>query len=326
MWAPFFCGWSEDSDCTLTPPEDFEPTYEERALARQHKLSNEQLYWRRITIEDECGGDLDLFRQEYPIEPDEAFIVSGNPYFGPKVIEKAMKSTKPPVNWGKIELVGGKPTLTGGRDDGGDPDKSPWWIWKPPVAGHPYAIGADVAGGTGKDFSSAHILDLATEEYVATFRGKLDPDEFAYQLRWMGLTYNVALIAPEKNGEGRATLLTLYKQLHYPRIFFHQQQEDWSGGVKYSYGWSTTVRSRPTMLAQFSAALRQQQPKLWCERTVKELASFIRVDSPQRLAEAAEGANDDMVISAGIANSSEVRLSAGVYVDLSEYMTDDGTI
>lgn len=322
MWEPFFCGWSEDSDCTMPAPEGFTKTKEERDLARRHNLSDDQVYWRRITIEDECGGDVDLFRQEYPIEPDEAFIVSGNPYFGPKVIEKAFKNIKDPVNWGDIELVNGKPTIVRGRDEGVPKEKASWWIWKTPEAGHAYAIGADVAGGTGKDFSAAHVLDITSEEYVATFKGKLDPDEFAYQLRWMGLTYNVALIAPEKNGEGRATLLTLYKQIHYPRIFFHQDQEDWSGGVRDSYGWRTTVRSRPTMLAQLAAAGREQTPKLWCERTVKEMASFIRVESPQRLAEAAEGANDDMVISAGIANASEVRINASVFVDLKEYQTE----
>lgn len=323
MWAPFFCGWSEDSDCSMPAPEDFKATSEERHLARKYKLSNDQLYWRRITIEDECGGDVDLFRQEYPIEPDEAFIVSGNPYFGPKVIEKAMKNIKPPVNWGDVELVNGSPRIVRGRDEGVEPERASWWIWKTPEPEHAYVIGADVAGGTGKDYSSAHILDLTTEEYVATYRGKLDPDEFAHQLNWMGRTYNVALVAPEKNGEGRATLLTLYKQCNYPRVFFHVEQEEWSGGVRYSYGWRTTVRSRPTMLAQFAAALREQTPKLWCSRTVNELASFIRVDSPQKLAEAAQGANDDMVISAGIANASEVRLNGGTYVDLSEYMGDD---
>lgn len=325
MWEPFFCGWAEDADCQMPAPSDFRKNKDERDLARRYSLSDDQLYWRRITIEDECGGDVDLFRQEYPIEPDEAFIVSGNPYFGPKVIETAFKNTKDPVNWGAIELdpSSGKPRIVRGRDEGVDKEKSPWWIWKTPEKGHPYAIGADVAGGTGKDFSSAHVLDLATEEYVASFKGKLDPDEFAHQLSWMGRTYNVALVAPEKNGEGRATLLTLLKECGYPRIFFHQEVEDWSGGVRYTYGWRTTVRSRPTMLAQFAAAMREQTPRLWCERTVKEMASFIRVDSPQRLAEAAEGANDDMVISAGITNASEVRMNAGVFVDLSEYMGDE---
>ncbi len=325
MWEPFFVGWNEDPDCRMPCPEGFVFSSEEKELARRYKLSRDQLYWRQITIEDECNGDVDKFRQEYPIDAEEAFIVSGNPYFGQKAIENAFKAVKEPVNWGDLELdpVDGKPKLVRGRDEGVDKEHASWWIWKTPEKEHPYAIGADVAGGTGKDFSSAHILDLKTEEYVATFRGKLDPDEFAFQLNWMGRTYNVALIAPEKNGEGRATLITLQKQVFYPRLFFHQEVDEWGGGVRHTWGWKTTVRSRPTMLAQFASALRQQKPTLYCERTVNELGSFIRVDSPQRLAEAAEGANDDMVISAGIANASEVRMAGSEYVDLSEYMDGD---
>lgn len=336
MWVPFFVGWSEDADCAMPAPANFKLTPEERDLKNKFKLSNDQLYWRRITIEDECGGDEELFRQEYPIEPDEAFIVSGNPYFGPKVIERTMKLTREPVKWGKIELLNGKPTMIGSHqpdaevsggfvDDGTPRERAPWWVWKDPIPGHPYAIGADIAGGTGKDFSTAHILDLETEEYVATFQGKLDPDEFAYQLRWMGLTYNVALIAPEKNNEGRHTLLKLQKDLFYPRIFFHQHVDDWSGGLKHTWGWVTTTKTRPTMLSQLAASLREQTPKLYCERTVKELASFVRVDTV-KLAEAAEGANDDMVISAGIVNSSEVRMIASMYVDMSDFQSTESMV
>lgn len=332
MWEPFFVGWTEDADCSMPAPSYFKPRPDELELKRKYNLNNDQLYWRRVTIEDECGGDIELFRQEYPIEADEAFIVSGNPYFGPRVIERTMKLVRPPQKWGRIDLVNGVPTMIGNhqpdaevsskfQNDGQPMERCPWWIWKDPVPGHPYAIGADVAGGTGKDFSAAHILDLETDEYVATFKGKLDPDEFAYQLRWMGLTYNVALIAPEKNNEGRATLLKLQKDLMYPRIFFHQHVDDWSGGLKHTWGWVTSVKTRPTMLAQFAAGLRELKPKLYCERTARELGSFIRVDT-SKLAEAAEGANDDMVISAGIVNSSEVRLIAATFVDLSEYQTE----
>lgn len=332
MWEAFFVGWSEDPDCTLPAPDDYTLNADERDLQRRYNLTRDQLWWRRITIDDECGGDELLFRQEYPIEPDEAFIVSGNPYFGPTVIEKTLKGCIDPVKWGRIELMNGKPTMIGGhqegaevsagfRDEGFTKEKCPWWIWKDPVEGHPYAIGADVAGGTGKDFSTAHILDLETEEYVATFQGKLDPDEFAHQLRWMGLTYNVALLAPEKNGEGRATVLKLMKDLFYPRVFFHQYADDWSGGVQATYGWKTTVKTRPTMLAQFASALREGRPKLYCKRTTNELGSFIRLDTA-KLAEAAEGANDDLVISAGIANSSEVRVLAANFVDLREFQTE----
>ena len=332
MWEQFFVGWSEDDDCYLPPPSDFKLTNEERELKRKYNLSNGNIYWRRVTINDECGGDTELFRQEYPIEPDEAFIVSGNPYFGPKVVEKCMNQIQPPKKWGRIELVDGKPRMIGSHDpltqvsagfidDGSDPEKSPWWIWNDPKPERSYAIGADVAGGTGKDYSTAHILDMTDNVVVATFRGKLDPDEFAHQLRWMGLRYNVALIAPEKNGEGRATVLKLQKDLFYPRLFFHQQFEDWSGGLKQSWGWTTSSKTRPTMLAQLASGLRENSPLLFCSRTIKEMSSFVRVDTV-KIAEAAEGANDDTIMSLAIANSSEVRHLASVFVDLSEFQTE----
>lgn len=343
LWVPFFVGWTEDPDCSMPCPEGVHWTKDERELKARFKLTNDQMWWRRITIEDECGGDEELFRQEYPIEPDEAFIVSGNPYFGPKVIERTMKITEQPKKWGRIEMLNGAPAMIGSKQDGVETSASfvddgtthlipgtptpnhrnaPWWVWRDPVPGHPYAIGADVAGGTGKDFSTAHILDLHTEEYVATYQGKCDPDEFAYQLMWMGFTYNTALIAPEKNGEGRATVLKLQKDLGYPRLFFHQTAEDWSGGIQQSWGFRTTTKTRPTMLAQLASALRDRSPRLYCERTAKELGSFIRVDTV-KLAEAAEGANDDLVISAAIANTSEVRAYAAVFIDMSEFQTPE---
>lgn len=344
MWEPFFVGWSEDDDCRMPCPETFVYTKEERKLARKFKLHRDQIYWRRITIEDECGGDEELFRQEYPIEPDEAFIVSGNPYFGPKVIEQTIHGCVDPVKWGKVELVNGSPKMIGSHqpdaevssgfvDDGtpfktssGQPnDNAPWWIWKDPVPEHPYAIGADIAGGTGKDYSAAHILDLKTEEIVATFKGKLDPDEFAHQLRWMGLTYNVALLAPEKNGEGRATVLKLQKELFYPRLFFHQHVDDWSGGLRQSWGWTTSQRTRPTILPQLAAAMRDRTPRLYCERTAREMGNFVRVDTV-KIAEAAEGTNDDMVMSLAITNSSEVRHLATVFVDLSEFQNAESMV
>lgn len=332
MWEPFFVGWSEDEDCRMPAPEHFELNREEKVLARKFKLSMDQMYWRRITIEDECGGDEELFRQEYPIEADEAFIVSGNPYFGPKVIEKTIAGCVDPVKWGRIEMLNGTPTMIGSHqpdaevssgfvDEGTVKERCPWWIWKDPQPEHPYAIGADVAGGTGTDFSAAHILDLKTEEIVATFQGKLDPDEFAYQLRWMGLTYNVALLAPEKNGEGRATVLKLQKDLFYPRLFFHQHVDDWSGGLRQTWGWTTSSRTRPTMLPQLAASMRERTPKLYCERTAREMGSFVRVETV-KIAEAAEGTNDDMVMSIAIVNSSEVRHRASIFVDLSEFQTE----
>lgn len=44
----------------------------------------EHLNWRRIIIPSKCNGDENLFKQEYPATPEEAFLTSGRPSFDPK--------------------------------------------------------------------------------------------------------------------------------------------------------------------------------------------------------------------------------------------------
>lgn len=327
-WVQFFVGWNEDPDCHLNAPKHFHPTKEERQLKSRYGLNNNQLWWRRVTIEDECDGDEEKFRQEYPLNDIEAFIASGNPYIGPEVLKGIELATREPLAWGRLDLVDGRPSMVGGClpewnpgegfiNQGDDPDKSWWWMWKKPIEGIPYAIGADIAGGTSRDFSAAHVMNMMSGEIVATFRGKLDPDEFAHQLRWMGLTYNVAMIAPEKAGEGRATVLKL-QELRYPRIFYHNREDEMGNGVKHVWGWITSWQSRPTMLSQLASGLREKRIQSPCERTLRDLLALKRVDG-QRIAQAAEGANDDMVFSLAIVNSSEVRALASYFIDMSEY-------
>jgi hypothetical protein len=327
-WQQFFVGWDEDPDCRLPAPKNFHPTRAERQLKRRYRLSSDQLYWRRVTIEDECDGDEEKFRQEYPLNDIEAFIASGNPYIGPEILKSIERGLKKPQAWGKFEVVDGELKVIGGCDpgydkgegfvdDGHDMDASWWWIWKKPDPEVPYGIGADIAGGTAKDFSAAHVMNMLTGEVVATFRGKLDPHEYAHQLRWAGQTYNVAMLGPEKASEGRATVLKL-QELMYPRIFYHQRVDEWSGGIKHVWGWITSGRSRPTMLSQLGSALREGSVQCPCERTFRDLLALRRVNS-QRIAEAASGANDDMVFSLAIVNSSEFRALSSHFVDLSDY-------
>jgi hypothetical protein len=238
------------------------------------------------------------------------------------------RKVRKPLAWGSFQLIDGEIKLVGGctpewlpseamMDEGRDVETAQWWFWKKPLPEVPYAIGADPAGGTSKDYSAAHVMNMLTGEVVATFKGKLDPHEFAHQLRWAGLTYNVAMVAPEKNGEGRATVLKL-QELAYPRIFHHHYEDEWGGGVRHVWGWVTSGSTRPTMLAQLGSSLRESTVYSPCERTLRDLLHLKRVDG-QRIAQAAEGANDDMVFSLAIVNSSEVRALASYFVDMSDF-------
>ena len=69
---------------------EIELTEQEQALKDKFNLDNEQLIWRRWCIKNNCGGDLNKFRQEYPSTAEEAFITTGDCYFNVEdIIERA---------------------------------------------------------------------------------------------------------------------------------------------------------------------------------------------------------------------------------------------
>lgn len=309
-WRGIFFGWNEEPTYRETAPAGFKPDKKERKLARRYKLDFDQLQWRRTVIADDCDGDEGAFRQEYPIDPREAFLVTGNPYFGRAIIERYDGLTSDPASFGWLDLSGETPVFTKGEGQD-ELDAAPWRIWKKPVPGRAYGISADPAGGTSEDYSFAAIIDMQTLEFVATYQDRIDPDDFARQLAVMGYTYNTALIGPEKNGEGRATVLHLKKTLLYPRVFFHVFEDQWDGGVQSNDGWRTSAKTRPTMLAQARALLRDDAVKIHDDRITSELLSFVRVEG-SKIAAAQSGTHDDGVMTMCIGLSDEFRQQASI--------------
>jgi hypothetical protein len=98
--------WQEEYSLDLIP-EDFMLTEEEREIVTAHKLTPGQILWRRAKIA--TLGD-ELFRQEYPLTPGEAFsAVDGDPYIPAGVVWKAITNgrgvkLRPEVGRGEIVL------------------------------------------------------------------------------------------------------------------------------------------------------------------------------------------------------------------------------
>jgi hypothetical protein len=77
-YLPIFFGWSDDPTCTATVPANFQIEPDEKEYARLWKLTDEQVYWRRLKIK-QVG--IDKFTQEYPISAAEAFRASTDDSF-----------------------------------------------------------------------------------------------------------------------------------------------------------------------------------------------------------------------------------------------------
>jgi hypothetical protein len=85
-----FTPWFWQEEYRTEPPEDFILTDEETDIARLYDLDNAQMYWRRNKIID--FGDEWKFKQEYPMNAMEAFIVSGSSFLSAKTLMEARKN------------------------------------------------------------------------------------------------------------------------------------------------------------------------------------------------------------------------------------------
>ena len=113
-----FIPWFWMDEYQKTPPEYFEPTPEETELAGQYDLNIAQIYWRRVKIVELDSGDAVqsgeiAFKQEYPMNPAEAFQFSG----GDTLIKgpECMAARKREVKGSGSLYVGIDPSFGGDR-------------------------------------------------------------------------------------------------------------------------------------------------------------------------------------------------------------------
>jgi hypothetical protein len=176
------------------------------------------------------------------------------------------------------------------------------WIWKYPLSSHNYILSADVSRGDSKDYSTFHIIDTDSCEIVAEYKGKIRPDTFAELIFEFGAKYNNALVCPENNSYGYATILKL-QDLKYPRIYYRRKKQVYLGdyippSTADIAGFNTNGKTRGTILAKLEEMLRNRQIISYSSRFYEELKVFTWNSSGR--AQARNGFNDDLVMSLAI--------------------------
>jgi hypothetical protein len=176
------------------------------------------------------------------------------------------------------------------------------WIWKQPLSAHSYVISADVARGDAKDYSTFHIIDTDESEVVAEYKGKIRPDQFGQLLNDYGLKYNKALMCPENNSYGYATILKL-QDLGYPRMYYRKNKGVYIGGYVPNQtadvaGFNTNGKSKGMILAKMEEVLRNKTLLIQSSRFYEELKVF--TINANGKSGARRGYNDDLVMSLAI--------------------------
>ena len=149
--------------------------------------------------------------------------------------------------------------------------------FKQPERNTAFFIGADVASGRSRDYSSYTIMDRYGEEYEC-FKGKIPPDRFADLLMQRGEKYNYATIAPEGNDIGLSTVHRIqnegYPKLYYTTQFLKEKGESKPKEEKIP-GWLTTSKNRPVIIDELETDVRMGELKVKDPFFVNEAYTFI---------------------------------------------------
>lgn len=295
LFEPLFFPWNIHDEYFITPPKFFKLTAEEKKLKKQHSLTLGQIYWRRKKML-EFTGDEKRFYQEYPLEDSEAFLASGSPRFNTqKLAEMEAKCYEPQT----YELLVKKNRMNQDEVVPKIMEGAPLKVWVTPQSGHEYVIGADVAEGIQEDFSCATVMDRATHQTVARFRGDMEPSDYGEYLAILGKWYNHALIGAEINNHGLTTVQRLrdvgYDNLYRREMGIDERYEEYTSKL----GWRTDVRTKPLMIDGLSEAISTDQIIDYDKIFVRECMTYVR--DPRGRTNAQEGQHDDTVIATAIA-------------------------
>jgi hypothetical protein len=285
-YVPVFIPWFADPEYREAVPQNYERTPEEEELATQYNLDDEQLMFRRRKI---AQNGIDLFKQEYPSEAEEAFLTTGRPVFNPEQLQKALGST---LDVKERLALEGEEFLHNVRGE--------LTMYRPMDPGEQYVIGADVAMGVrGGDYSVAQVLD-SKKRQVAIWRGRVHPDYYAQVLFHLGHFFNTAYIIVENNGHGILTCTRLAKDMAYPNFFTEVQVDKLTDKETIKLGFTTTAKTKPLIIDELRAASRDSEIELNDKTTIREMLTYVVTETGAM--EAEQGCYDDCVMSLALAN------------------------
>jgi hypothetical protein len=285
-FIPVFIPWFTDPEYREAVPDKFEKTPEEEELVEKYKLDDQQLMFRRRKI---AQNGIDLFRQEFPSYPDEAFLTTGRPVFNPDQLVDLLDDTRDVQQRLALET-----------DEWVNHARGELTVYRDHDEGERYIVGADVAMGVRNgDFSVAQVLD-SKKRQVATWRGQVHPDYFAEVLYALGDYYNEAFIIVENNGHGILTCTRLGKDLNYPNFYTEVQHDKLTDRETVKLGFSTTAKTKPLIIDQLRASMRECELELNDKTTIREMLTYIVTESGSM--EAEPSCFDDCVMSLALAN------------------------
>ena len=275
MWSrengfnKIFLSWKMDTHYKLNTEFFDDPTEEELEYSYENKLTSDQFHWAVKTLRTKCANNWNIFNQEFPANPEDAFITSGSPFFP-----------------GGFEVMQSK--------DG-------YQEYAPPKKFKVYTMGVDTATGSpGGDYSAFMIMDTTDQnniKMVASFYERMPPSLFSAQVLKHAERYNAFLVI-ETNSYG-LSVLEHVQSAGYPHLYrtttFDKVTQKWRNQL----GFVTTVKTRPLLFTRLYEYVTRGWTDTACPRFKSE-ANRLHYNSRGKV-EASPGQHDDMIMATGFA-------------------------
>jgi hypothetical protein len=283
-----FLPWFIDPTYRKPVPAGFKRTPGEQKLVDLYDLDDEQLMFRRSRVAEK---GVELFKQEYPCNADEAFLTSGRPVFNPERIAEMREKVRAPI---------ARLALTAGEWE--DHPLGELKQFLPIDPKESYYLGCDVGYGVQKDPSVIQVQDGKRRQAAVWRSDRVDPDYFGTVIAAVGRLYNEAQAICESNGPGILTNRVLEKDEGYPWVF-HETIYDKTakdGDEQDRRGFTTNEKSKALIINELRAHLRNRDLEIYDSVTLDEMQSFIVTETGHM--EAEKGCHDDTVIALALAD------------------------
>ena len=282
-YIPVFIPWFVTSEYRTPAPDGLELTVEEEQLVDKYGLDNDQLYWRRLKIAESGSRK---FQQEYPAEPEEAFLVSGAHVFDPEIVHNML-----PTSY--IARKEWDPNSTIFEDD----REGKLEIWKYPKWEEKYIISADVSMGASQDYSVAIVMNQQQEICAMYRNNRMDPGTFGDLLYYLGRYYNNALLGVESNSIGNTTLDRL-RLMNYVNLYHETKVARMREESTEKLGFRTTSSSKPRIIGLLKRAIEDRAIFVPSPVIIQELKDFVQDDGGK--IGALPGCHDDTIMAMAI--------------------------
>lgn len=303
-FVPLFVAWFELPEYSM-PYSGFKLTKEEEELKETYNLTNDQLEWRRWCIKNNCQNDVDQFKQEYPSNPEEAFLSTGSCIFDKHQIISRLNFVPKPIKQGYFiydEVSASKNVMKGIKwvND----RKGCIKLYRLPEINTLYALGGDTAGDTLGDEFSGDVIDAKTLEQVATLTMQTDEDLYAKQMYCLGIYYGKAKGCSKNALMAIETNYSTFPQkkleeLGYDNFYVRETVDRYDKQVTKQFGFNTNKKTKPMILSNLVELVRNYVGIFNSDYTLREMLTFVRKDNGKQ--EAEEGYHDDKVMSVAIA-------------------------